>query len=185
MTRDELSTVFQALAFAAVQHRDQRRKDKDASPYINHPIALASVLIAEAGIDDCEVISAALLHDTVEDTVTTEDDLLANFGANITGIVMEVTDDKTLAKKERKQLQIEHSPHISNKAQLVKLADKICNLRDVAESPPATWDLARSQEYFDWAGEVVDGLRGVYPELEVIFDKAYAGRPTPKSTPMH
>ncbi len=170
--------VIKALAFAAERHRDQRRKDAAASPYINHPIALASVLICEAGIQDVNVIAAALLHDTVEDTETTEHDLAIAFGQDIASIVMEVTDDKSLPRQERKRLQIQHARHMSQPAKLVKLADKICNLRDVAHNAPPSWSLVRRQEYFDWAKAVIDGLRGTHPMLERLFDAAYAARPS-------
>lgn len=172
-----LNRLLSAIAFAAHKHRDQRRKDAAASPYINHPIALAHVLANEAGIDDERVLIAAILHDTVEDTETTEQELLREFGQEIAGIVMEVTDDKALPKVERKWIQVEHAATISRRAKLVKLADKICNLRDIASSPPADWPLERRQEYFDWAKAVVDGLRGVHPALEHIFDEAYKAKP--------
>jgi guanosine-3',5'-bis(diphosphate) 3'-pyrophosphohydrolase len=179
--KGELALLFKALAFAAHKHRDQRRKDADASPYINHPIALADVLVNEAGVADVEVLCAALLHDTVEDTATTHEELVDAFGSRIARIVAEVTDDKRLPKAERKRLQVEHAPHISREAKLVKLADKLVNLRDVADRPPAGWDLARRQEYFDWAKRVIDGLRGTPgPEmrrLEAAFDAAFARRP--------
>jgi guanosine-3',5'-bis(diphosphate) 3'-pyrophosphohydrolase len=175
--KSELAPLLRALAFAAHKHRDQRRKDAEASPYINHPIALADVLVNEGGITDIEVLCAALLHDTVEDTDTTTEELERAFGARIAGTVAEVTDDKTLAKAERKRLQVEHAATISREAKLVKLADKICNLRDVAARPPAEWDLARRREYFEWAKSVVDRLRGVNPRLEAAFDAAYAARP--------
>ena len=99
------------------------------------------------------------------------------FGPRIARIVAEVTDDKTLPKADRKRLQIEHAPSISREAKLVKLADKLVNLRDVAERPPAKWDLARRREYFDWARQVVEGMRGTHPRLEAAFDAAYARKP--------
>ena len=175
--KGELALLLKALAFAAHKHRDQRRKDAEASPYINHPIALADVLVNEGGVTDTETLCAALLHDTVEDTATTHEELVDAFGSRIARIVAEVTDDKDLPKAERKRLQIEHAPHISREAKLVKLADKLCNLRDVAERPPAKWDLSRRREYFDWARQVVDGLRGSHPRLEAAFDAAYARKP--------
>jgi len=175
--KGELALLLKALAFAAHKHRDQRRKDAEASPYINHPIELADVLVKEGGITDVEVLCAALLHDTVEDTDTTPGELTDAFGSRIALIVAEVTDDKRLPKDERKRLQIEHAPSLSHEAKLVKLADKLCNLRDVAERPPAKWDLARRREYYDWAKRVVDGMRGTHPRLEAAFDAAYARRP--------
>ena len=173
----DLPLVLQALAFAADKHRDQRRKDAAASPYINHPIALANVLVREGDVTDPAVLAAALLHDTVEDTQTTPAELRAAFGPGIAAIVEEVTDDKSLPKAERKRLQVEHAATMTREAKLVKLADKICNLRDMADHPPAKWDLARRREYFEWAKAVIDGLRGAHPKLEALFDAAYARRP--------
>ena len=172
-----MNKIIAALVFAAHKHRDQRRKDAAASPYINHPIALTDVLVNEAGVDDERVLIAAILHDTIEDTETTEEELVVAFGREIAGIVMEVSDDKNLGKDERKRLQVEHAAHISQCAKLVKLADKICNLRDVAAAPPAGWSLRHKQEYFDWAKAVIDQLRGAHPGLERIFDEAYKLRP--------
>ena len=165
------------MAFAAEKYRNQRRKDIEASPYINHPIALAQILTNEAGIEDEQVLVAAILHDTIEDTETTSPELVDCFGDEVTAIVLEVTDDKSLPKAERKRLQIEHAPTISRRAKLVKLADKIANLRDIAASPPAGWSIQRQQEYFDWALAVVDGLRGTHPTLERLFDEACKRRP--------
>ena len=167
---DPIGVLVKAVAFAADKHRTQRRKDADASPYINHPIALANVLANEGGITDVVVLSAAVLHDTIEDTNTTAEELTAIFGPKITATVLDVTDDKALDKHVRKQRQIEHAPHISREAKLVKLADKICNLRDILASPPADWSPERKQGYFDWATKVVAGVRGVHPELEAVFD---------------
>ncbi|MFY9327035.1 MAG: HD domain-containing protein [Georgfuchsia sp.] len=173
-----MKLLIKALAFAADKHRNQRRKDAEASPYINHPIALANVLASEGGVEDERVLIAAILHDTIEDTETTEQELTREFGQEVTGIVLEVTDDKSLPKAERKRLQVVHASSISRRAKLVKLADKICNLRDVVASPPADWPIERKQEYFDWAKAVVDEFRGVHPELERAFNEAYLARPT-------
>jgi guanosine-3',5'-bis(diphosphate) 3'-pyrophosphohydrolase len=175
--KESVGLILDALEFAAHKHRDQRRKDLEASPYINHPIGLATILWNEGGIEKPEVIAAALLHDTIEDTDTTPAELRKRFGAKIAGIVEEVSDDKSLEKDERKLLQVTHAPKISHEAKLVKLADKISNLRDMAASPPATWPLSRQREYFDWAKRVVDAMRGAHPRLEALFDEAYRSRP--------
>jgi guanosine-3',5'-bis(diphosphate) 3'-pyrophosphohydrolase len=172
----DASQLLDALAFAAEKHRMQRRKDAEESPYINHPIALAQVLCNEAGITDTVVLCAALLHDTIEDTNTTAEELRKRFGEAITNIVVDVSDDKSLSKETRKMLQIEHARSLSREAKLVKLADKICNVRDVTVTPPADWPLQRRRDYFDWAKQVVDGLRGVHRELEGVFDSAYGER---------
>jgi guanosine-3',5'-bis(diphosphate) 3'-pyrophosphohydrolase len=173
----DIALILQALEFASIKHKDQRRKDAGASPYINHPIALAKVLCIEGGITDAKVICGALLHDTIEDTETTAEELQTNFGKAITKIVLEVSDDKTLPKTERKRLQIEHARHASKRAKLVKLADKISNLRDILKSPPADWPKKRKQDYFDWAKEVVDQVSNANKKLSKVFDEVYAERP--------
>ena len=165
-----LGAFAKAVAFAADKHRNQRRKDAEASPYINHPIALANVLVNEGGVEDVTVLCAAVLHDTIEDTETTSEELQAIFGPKVASVVMEVTDDKSLEKSLRKQRQVEHAPHLSKEAKLVKLADKISNLRDIIASPPADWSAERKQTYFEWAAKVVAGVRGVHPGLESVFD---------------
>src|ERR1700752_4741815 len=161
MTDDCADTAYllKALEFASRKHSTQRRKDADASPYINHPIALVSILAVEAGVTDPDVLCGALLHDTIEDTATTRQELVGEFGENIAGIVGEVTDDKSLEKRQRKRMQIEHAHALTPAAGLVKLADKIANLRDMTNCQPSNWDLPRRQEYFDWAKAVVDGIR--------------------------
>lgn len=175
--KNDLILMFKALAFAAHKHRDQKRKDVEATPYINHPIAVARLLIETGGITDEDTICAALLHDTIEDTETSAEELVQEFGPAISDIVQEVTDDKTLEKHARKQAQVDHAPHLSIKARAVKLADKISNLRDVSTSPPHGWSMQRRQEYYDWAKRVIDGLRGHWPELEKVFDEQHARRP--------
>ena len=175
--QDDLKLLMKALEFAAGKHKDQCRKDANGSPYINHPISLANILCNEGHVSDIDVICGALLHDTIEDTDATADEMEAEFGTKIRNMVMEVTDDKSLPKLERKRLQIEHAPHISDEAKMVKLADKISNLRDIETCPPVDWSLERRRQYYDWAKKVVDGLRGVHPVLEELFDAAYAKRP--------
>ncbi len=178
MIDSRLALVLKAAAFAGEKHSGQCRKDKDATPYINHPLALAQILVVEGNVEDAEVIAAAILHDTIEDTRTTGDELRLGFGDRVASMVEEVTDDKNVEKAIRKARQIEHAPHLSNGAKLVKLADKIANLRDVAHNPPAKWDLARRREYFDWAGKVIAGVRGAHPRLEAVFDQIFQeGRP--------
>jgi guanosine-3',5'-bis(diphosphate) 3'-pyrophosphohydrolase len=178
----DLPIVFKALLFAARKHRDQRRKDVEASPYINHPIALADLLCNEAGETDVTVLCSALLHDTVEDTDTTPEELELEFGPEIRDIVLEVTDDKRLPKLERKRQQVEHAKEASRSARLVKLADKTCNLRDLASSPPENWSKERIDAYYHWAKEVVDRIRGTHETLERLFDQAYANRPDTRET---
>ena len=173
----DMGLVLRATAFAALKHRDQRRKDAEASPYINHPIALADLLWDLGGVRDPVVIAAALLHDTIEDTETSATELRRAFGAKVAGIVGEVTDDKRLPKERRKELQIEHAAHISKSAKLVKLADKICNLRDILASPPKDWSIERKRQYFDWAKKVIDQVRGANPKLERRFDQLFRQRP--------
>jgi (p)ppGpp synthase/HD superfamily hydrolase len=170
----DVIAVARALDYAARQHAGQRRKGEAAEPYVNH-VAEVARLVAEAteGKDAVAVV-AALLHDTVEDTGVTHADLEREFGAEVAALVAEVTDDKRLPKAERKRLQVEHAPHKSARARMIKLADKTSNLRSILASPPVDWTVQRQREYFEWAGEVAQGCRGVNPTLERWFDEARA-----------
>ncbi|CAL1529063.1 unnamed protein product [Lymnaea stagnalis] len=158
--------IVRCVNFAAIKHKDQRRKDEAQSPYVNHVIGVAYILTSEAGVSDVSVIQAALLHDTVEDTNTSFYELQAEFGEDIANLVKELTDDKSLPAEERKKLQVIHAPKSSYRAKLVKLADKLYNLRDLRRSPPVGWSKERIQEYFQWAAQVVSGLRGTNKQME-------------------
>jgi len=172
--KNDLTLFLKALNFSAGKHRHQRRKDTAASPYINHPIEVANILWTIGGVYDEIAIIAAILHDTIEDTDTTPEDIRLNFGGDVLELVLEVSDDKSLPKQERKQNQVIHSPHLSQRAKQIKLADKICNVHDIAYAPPDHWPLQRRIDYLQWAQEVIDGLRGVNKPLEQFFDDTMA-----------
>jgi (p)ppGpp synthase/HD superfamily hydrolase len=173
MSEDVLA-LSRALMFAARKHAGQRRKGVLAEPYVNH-LAEVALLVAEATEGrDVTAVVAALLHDTLEDTATDREELEREFGPEVTRVVAEVTDDKSLPKAERKRLQVANASRKSDRAKLVKIADKTSNLRSILESPPLEWDLPRRLEYFEWARSVVAGCRGVSPRLEEWFDAAYA-----------
>jgi guanosine-3',5'-bis(diphosphate) 3'-pyrophosphohydrolase len=161
--------ILRAIDFAARKHRDQRRKDVEASPYINHPISVSLLLAEIGGIADAEVLSASILHDTLEDTDTTPEELAAAFGTRVRKLVEEVTDDKLLLKERRKELQISHASQLSSDAVLIKLGDKISNVLDVTHFPPAKWNIERRREYLDWAEAVVTNCRKVNAALEQHF----------------
>jgi guanosine-3',5'-bis(diphosphate) 3'-pyrophosphohydrolase len=176
---DHTGLVFKAFEFAAVRHRAQFRKGVEKVPYINHPIQVANLLVNEAGERDPALIIAAVLHDVIEDTVETleqKQDLIAVikeiFGEEILSIVLEVTDEKSLSKEERKRLQVVHAPFLSVKAKKLKIADKIMNVRDITTNPPDDWSKERVMEYLDWAEVIVMGMKGVSKKLEKIFDES-------------
>jgi len=173
MTEDvgNYAILLRALEFSAAKHRDQRRKDREASPYINHPIEVASLLANIGGVGDLTTLVAAILHDTIEDTRTTGEELGAHFGREVRLLVEEMSDDKSLLKAERKRLQVEHAPSLSERAKRIKLADKICNVRDVTHYPPVSWPIERRQEYLDWTERVVAGCRGSLAALEAYYDR--------------
>ncbi|GFO20833.1 guanosine-3',5'-bis(diphosphate) 3'-pyrophosphohydrolase mesh1 [Plakobranchus ocellatus] len=180
-TQDEayakiVKEIVRCTNFAAIKHKDQRRKDKQKTPYVNHVIGVAHILVSEGGISDVSVIQAALLHDTVEDTDTSFYELQAEFGEDVATLVKELTDDKSLPKAERKALQIAHAQHASYRAKLVKLADKLYNLRDLRRATPEGWTEERVQEYFEWAAQVVAGLKGTNPALEEALDQLFRER---------
>ena len=171
---DSTGLILKAFHFAAEKHNDQRRKDTKASPYINHLIGVTETLWSVGDVRDVSLLVAAILHDTIEDTDATADEIKSQFGEEVLSLVLEVTDDKSLPKQTRKQLQIEHAPHKSEKAKLLKIADKINNIRDIIKSPPESWPLERRQEYLLWSEKVVAGLRGVNPKLEDQYDELLA-----------
>jgi GTP diphosphokinase / guanosine-3',5'-bis(diphosphate) 3'-diphosphatase len=168
---NNLNKLLEAASYAARQHTGQERKGERAEPYINHPLEVANLLASVGRVEDMDILIAAILHDTVEDTGTTTEELNAKFGSRVTGFVLEVTDDKTLSKTERKQKQIEHAPHLTPEAKQIKLADKISNITDITNSPPANWNTERRREYVEWGVNVVAGLRGVNEPLENYFDE--------------
>lgn len=171
MASTDLELIFKALAFAANKHRHQQRKDVDASPYINHSIAVADVLLKEGKITDSEVLCAALLHDTLEGSDTSIEEIEAHFGPGIAAIVGEVSTDRTLPKEAR--AQAEHILRASEPALLIMLADKICDLRDVGLNLPSDWPLERRRQYFISAKEALAAASGTNPTLEAAFQDAY------------
>jgi guanosine-3',5'-bis(diphosphate) 3'-pyrophosphohydrolase len=166
----QVNILLAAAIFAAEKHRGQVRKDQRGSPYITHPLSVAQLLWEIGGIQETEILSAAILHDTLEDTPTTRSELAAQFGGVILAIVLEVSDDKSLPKMERKRRQVLHAPELSLPARLVKLGDKLANCTDILKSPPNGWDLKRRQEYVQWAADVISQIRGANSALESAFD---------------
>lgn len=169
-----LGNFVKAASFAAKKHIGQTRKGKDEAPYINHPLEVANLLVNVGKVEDDNTLIAALLHDTVEDTDATREEIAEMFGKKVASIVMEVTDDKSLPKAERKQAQVEHAPHLSDEAKQLKICDKISNIRDVMENPPDGWSKERCLEYVEWGERVFAGLRGVNENLEKYFEKLVA-----------
>lgn len=165
------SRLLLAAKFAARMHHGQFRKGADAEPYIVHPLEVARLLSTIGGVLDPDVLIAAILHDTIEDTDTTESDISEMFGSRVCSIVVEVTDDKSLPKAERKKLQEEHAPHLSHEAKQLKMCDKISNISDILDNPPKDWPLERMIEYVDWGERVFAGLRGANEDLERHFDE--------------
>jgi (p)ppGpp synthase/HD superfamily hydrolase len=171
---EDFSGFMTALRFCAEKHRNQRRKDAGKTPYLNHPVEVAELLWRIGGGRDMAVLIAALLHDVIEDTEATPEEVESLFGSEAASLVMEVTDDKSLPKARRKELQVQHAPDLSLGAKLIKMADKICNVRDITWSPPPDWPLARRMEYLNWSERVVAALGPCNPELERYFSKVLA-----------
>jgi len=169
---NELVAVMRAADFAAKWHTNQRRKGAAQEPYMNHLLEVANLVAQATGGSDTDAVIAALLHDAVEDQGVTAETIADEFSKQVSDIVLEVTDDKSLPKAERKRLQVEHAPHKSREAKLIKLADKTSNLRAVANSPAPDWSVERRLEYVEWAKRVVAGVRGTSPWLEQQFDEA-------------
>jgi (p)ppGpp synthase/HD superfamily hydrolase len=165
--------ILSAARFAAEKHAQQKRKGATGEPYFNHLVEVAELISASSPDVDVELIMAAFLHDTVEDTGVTVLELEEHFGKDVASLVAEVTDDKSLPKETRKMLQVQNAPKKSKRAQTLKVADKISNLRAVLASPPVGWTLERKRQYFEWARDVVSGLGAANPFLKAEFDKTY------------
>jgi (p)ppGpp synthase/HD superfamily hydrolase len=165
-------TVLQAADTAARWHVSQKRKGENAEPYINHLLRVAAMVTEATNGKDPELAIAALLHDAIEDQQISREAIAEQFGEDVASLVEEVTDDKNLPKQERKDLQVKNAPNKSDRAKIIKLADKTSNLLALADSPPADWSTERRQEYVVWARQVVAGLRGTCPSLEAQFDAA-------------
>ena len=169
---NEIILLTKAWNFAAQKHATQRRKGEAQEPYVNHLAEVAELVAAATGGTDANLVAAAVLHDTIEDTKTSARELADVFNEDIAALVVEVTDDKTLDKQVRKDLQVTTAAKKSDRVKILKLADKTANLRSLAKSPPAHWDAARRRQYLVWSSDVAAGLRGVNPWLETAFDGA-------------
>lgn len=173
MKAKKVVQIVRALDFAAWAHSGQRRKGGAQEPYVNHLTEVARLVAQATGGKDARLIMAALLHDALEDQSppVTYAILVEQFGKRVAKIVREVSDDKSLPKAERKRLQVEHVPHLSRRAKILKIADKAANLNSILLSPPPDWSAARKREYFAWAAEVVAGCRGINKWIEAVFDE--------------
>jgi (p)ppGpp synthase/HD superfamily hydrolase len=169
--QNAVQRVLSAAAFAADKHSAQRRKGATAEPYVNHLIEVAQLVSTTSPDPDTDLVLAALLHDSIEDAGVTREELAERFGPDVADLVVELTDDKSLPKAERKRLQVLNAPKKSVRAQNIKLADKISNLRAIRNSPPVDWSDERKAEYFHWAKQVVGGLKTPNPGLKAEFDK--------------
>jgi guanosine-3',5'-bis(diphosphate) 3'-pyrophosphohydrolase len=169
----DTALLLRAISFAADKHRNQRRKNKESTPYINHPIRVCSNIAEIGGVTDVVPLVAAVLHDTIEDTDTTYEEIKYQFGKEIADVVVEVTDNKSLSKVERKKLQVIRAPHKSHAAKLVKLSDKLDNLSDLLKEVPKGWSREVAHGYFVWSYKVVEGLRGTNSELESVLDTVF------------
>ena len=168
----DILLIARAWNFSAERHAKQKRKGDAQEPYVNHLAEVAELVATATEGRDANLVAAAVLHDTVEDTATLPGELASIFNADVADLVSEVTDDKRIDKAERKRLQVEHAAAKTARAKIRKLADKTSNLRSLAKSPPADWSLERKREYLAWAREVVQGLRGTNAWLETRFDEA-------------
>lgn len=170
----ELLPLLDALAFSADRHRHQRRKGGSASPYINHPIEVARIITAEAHVTAVPVLMAAILHDTIEDTATSHAELVERFGPEVADMVLEVSDDPALPKAEQRRRQETTAADLSYGARLIRIADKLSNIRDLLTDPPPTWSPGLKRDYLVWTRRVVDRCRGTNEALEHAYDTAFA-----------
>jgi guanosine-3',5'-bis(diphosphate) 3'-pyrophosphohydrolase len=165
-----MKEVIDAILFAASCHAGQTRKD-GITPYINHPIEVMHLLAFTGEVSDPEILMSAVLHDVIEDTNTTAEEIAERFGKKVADIVLELTDDTSLPKEERKKQQLLTAGELSPAARLIRISDKICNVYDILYAPPGNWDLKRRKEYLAWANSVVMKLQGTNTALESHFEE--------------
>ncbi len=173
-TQSATARLLAAAAFSAERHRDQRRKGGRDTPYINHPLEVAERIVRIGGVEDTDVLVAAILHDTIEDTDTTAEEIEDHFGKVVCSLVLEVTDDRNLTSLERKRLEIEHAPGLTPGAKLIKLADKTCNIADITTNPPPNWSRQRVRDYLVFAERIAEGCRGNNQALDEEFQRVLA-----------
>ncbi len=166
-----MDELFDAIIFATKKHQGQVRKGAKHLPYITHPLAVAQLIVGIGKVNDRDTLTAAILHDTIEDTITTPEEISKLFGEEVLSIVLEVSDNKSLPREVRKKLQVEHAPQLSYPARLIKWGDKIDNCRDILNDPPEDWSLKRLQNYIQWGFDVLAKIRGTNAPLESTFDK--------------
>jgi (p)ppGpp synthase/HD superfamily hydrolase len=166
-----LRLVSEAADFAARRHSGMARKGRGNEPYVNHLAEVANLLATATDGTDAELVAAGWLHDTVEDTKTTREELAQKFSKRVATLVADVTDDMTLPKDQRRQQQIIDAPNKSPGAKLIKIADKISNIRARILPQPGQDEREDLIDYVGWAEKVVAGCRGVNAALDRNFDE--------------
>jgi (p)ppGpp synthase/HD superfamily hydrolase len=175
MSPTDHPTAFlaRAYAFAAVRHAGQKRNAAGDEPYLHHLIEVANLLAYATDGADPVLVAGGVLHDVLEDTPTTPEELLSLFGPDVAALVAEVTDPDGLTEAERRRRQVEHAPHLSTRARLLKIADKTSNIRERLTARPPGKSNRDIVEYVEWGAMVVAGCRGLNARLEDAFDEAY------------
>ena len=161
----KVDKLLQTLYFAAKAHKSQKRKGDGGVPYINHLIEVATLLSLEAGVTDIEVLQAAVLHDVLEDTPVTLDELNDVFGERVAGLIEAVTDDKSLSLEQRRQKQVDMISCASPEVKLIKLADHCSNIVCI----PDTWVANRVEQYKMWSFEVASKCFSISDRLAKIY----------------
>lgn len=159
------SQLLEAIFFVAQRHSTQRRKGPGGQPYVNHLIEAATLLATVGGVTDVEVLMAAVLHDVLEDTPTTREEVLALFGARVLLLVESLTDDKALPRAERREQVLAHLPHADDATKVVKLADLCSNVMTL----PSDWAPEHAREYLRWARRAAELCASSNPALDQLF----------------
>lgn len=162
MNEINLIELFEALSFSADKHRLQKRKDATGTPYINHPLGVArniAFLDSLTGKEKSDIINGAILHDTIEDTDTTYEEIQIRFNKEVADIVQEVTNKKELSSEESKKYELERAKTLSLPASLIRISDKIENIKDINNLQPVNWEKWRKINYCEWAKALVDNIK--------------------------
>jgi len=168
LNEKDAEAVLGAAIFATEKHKSQVRSNEKKTPYIIHPIEVADLVMKIGHVYDKDVLITALLHDVMDDTQTTYEQITSLYGTKVSSYLEEMTSKQGLSLKEQKKQQIMQAFRQNPSVAIIKLSDKLSNLKTLATSPPPSWSRDRIDQYFQWAQTVIENL----PESNQLLKKA-------------
>jgi (p)ppGpp synthase/HD superfamily hydrolase len=157
--------IAEATLFAAKAHFGQTRNQNNQIPYIVHPLRVSYLLWNEGNINNAHLLVAALLHDVLEDTEVSRQEIFNKFGSSILTLVEELTDKPKPTAQEEALSALK----MSKEAKTIKLADRTHNLRDLIDHPPKIWDFEKVSGFLNRSKILFENLRNTHPVLEKCY----------------